>query len=252
MNKINKKLLKTRFKKSLLTYSDNAIIQNQMAKELLIKLNELKGNKFNKILEIGCGTGVLTKKIVKYFDFEKLLLNDIVDESLSQMFNASEKIEKIYGDCENISFPANLDLIISNTTFQWIEDLELLIKKLYSNLNPNGILAFTTFGEQNFYQIKKITGHSLIYYKQLEIEKILAKNFKIIYANAEIKNLEFDTAFEILKHLKLSGVNSLISKFWTKKDLTDFSEKYEKLFKTSNSKLVLTYQPLFFIVEKKC
>ena len=63
MNKINKKLLKTRFKKSLLTYSDNAIIQNQMAKELLIKLNELKGNKFNKILEIGCGTGVLTKKM---------------------------------------------------------------------------------------------------------------------------------------------------------------------------------------------
>lgn len=247
-NNIDKNLLKNRFEKNLATYSQNAVIQKHMAKELLTNLIK-QNNNFDKILEIGCGVGVLTKEISHQLKFNELFVNDIVENSLNPKLR-SEKIINLYGDCENIKFPSDLDLIISNATFQWLENFTLFSGKIHTNLKPNGILAFSTFGESNLHQIKTITGKSLNYYKKSKIEEVLNEKFKILYSDSQTLNYEFDTAYSILKHLKLCGVNSLETTKWTKKDLKDFEDKYNKLFKNNNGKLVLTYEPKYFICAK--
>lgn len=250
-NVINKKLIKKRFEKSFSTYADNAFIQEKISKELLLKLIEFQGDKFDRIFEIGCGTGLLTKKLLSSLIFNELFINDIVKQSVDEVAKFSDKTRKVYGDCEEVPFPSNLNAIISNATFQWLADLDLIFDKAYSSLNFKSTFAFTTFGEDNFNQIKAITAKSLNYYNKKSIENLLKDKFNIVYSNSEIINLEFDNTLEILKHLKLSGVNAITSKKWTKKDLQDFSEKYERLFKNPNGKLILTYQPLYFIAEKK-
>lgn len=252
MNKpIDKKLLKNRFKKSLKTYDENAFVQAQISKKLLLELNETKQNRFNKILEIGCGTGLLTKEILNNIVFEEFFINDLVKESVNNLAALSEKIKKVYGDCEKISLPSDLDLVISSSTFQWLSDFDLISEKINTCLKEGGIFAFTTFGKKNLCQIKEITGKSLNYCEERTIRTILEKNFEILYFHSEIINLEFSSANEILKHLKLSGVNAIEKTNWTKKDLAEFSKKYNALFKASDGKLTLTYEPLFFIAKRK-
>lgn len=249
MNSVDKKTVKTRFKKSLPTYDNTATVQKHMCNVLMYELFNCKTNDFDTILEIGCGTGTLTKKVVKEIKYKKLFINDIVEDSLDELEKLSVKVKKLPGDCETIDFPQTLNLVISNATFQWIEDLELLSEKICSSLNIDGIIAFSTFQCGNLYQIKELTGKSLNYYKKSELETILNKKFNIITSYEETINLEFDSVIDILRHLKQSGVNSLENSIWTKSKLQKFEDDYARLFK-QNDKLVLTYKPLYFIAEK--
>lgn len=249
-NIVDKNLIKKRFEKSFSTYSKNAIVQEKMSNDLLSKLIQYQGNKFDKILEIGCGTGFLTGEIINNINFDEIYINDIIENALGNIKIFGDNLNFLYGDCEKIPFPPDLDLIISNATFQWIEDLQSLLEKTHLSLKEKGIIAFTTFGEQNFHQIKTITGKSLNYYTKEAIENMINEKFKIIYLHSENINVEFKNAQEILKHLKKSGVNALEKIIWTKKDLKKFDDKYNKLFRNSNGKLELTYQPLYFIAEK--
>lgn len=239
---VDKELIKKRFSKSLKTYEQNAVVQNQTANILLAKLIESKDKNFDKIFEIGCGKGLLTRKIKKELVYKELLLNDLVNGFSDSNF--------ISGDCEKIEFPTTLNLLISNAVFQWIEDLPALFNKINSALTSDGVLAFTTFGEKNFHQIKKITNNSLDYLSQSKIEEILSKNFKIIYSHSEVIDLEFDSAYEILNHLKLCGTNALEKTKWTKKELINFIKKYDE-FITDDCKFILTYHPMYFIAAKR-
>lgn len=246
---VNKELVKQRFEKNLSTYSENAIVQRHMALELIANLIKNCGASFHTVLEIGCGAGTLTKEILIQLNFEKLFINDIVKDSLSDNIN-SNKIKTLYGDCEKVEFPQNLDLVISNATFQWLENLPAVLDKIHTSLNKRGILAFNTFEEWNLYQIKTLTGNTLNYYRKSELENVLAKNFKIIHSYSQTMEIEFDSAQEVLKHLKLTGVNGLISTKWAKSDLQEFSQKYNHLFKNDKGKLILTYKPVWFICAK--
>lgn len=246
---LNKELVKQRFEKNLSTYTDNAIIQKHMASELVASLIANCSENFSQILEIGCGAGTLTREILNQLKFEELFANDIVENSLTSEF-LSDKIHELYGDCEKIPFPKNLDLVISNATFQWLENLPAVLEKVSSSLNSGGILAFNTFEEWNLYQIKTLTGNALNYYRKSELEKLLSKNFKIIYSHSQTLEIEFDTPQDILKHLKLTGVNGIVQAKWTKSDLQKFSEKYNHLFRNDKGKLILTYKPVWFICAK--
>lgn len=248
---VNKELVKKRFEKSIETYAQNAVVQKQMAKNLVSNLVQLKGNRFDKALEIGCGAGLLTENILGKLSSSQLFVNDITDAAQEKIKELSSDLKFIQGDCELIELPQELDLVISNSTFQWISNLDLLLDKISHNLNPNGIIAFTTFGEKNLHQIKNITGNSLNYYEQKEIEHRLCKNFDMIYSSSEIIHLEFDSANDILKHLKLSGVNAVESTGWTKQDLRNFRGQYIENYKNARGKLILTYHPMYFIAQQK-
>ena len=60
---IDKKLVEERFAKSVSTYDDHAVVQKQMANDLvkLLVESDLQGK--NSLFEYGCGTGFLTKRL---------------------------------------------------------------------------------------------------------------------------------------------------------------------------------------------
>ena len=239
---MNKNLIHDRFAKNLKRYDENAKIQKRMA-ERLISFIESKHPK--KILEIGCGTGFLTKLISDKFNFEKFVTIDIVEDCKTYVENINTNIQFIVADVEEFIKDNNekYDLIISNASLQWVNDFENVINSLKKFLNHNGELIFSTFGTENFREIYHITGASLEYFSVNELQI----QFPQANIYPEIHIMAFENPKEVLKHLQLTGVNAIESIHWTKKDLIKFENGYKNL---CNRRPTLTYNPVYIKITK--
>lgn len=247
--KVNKNLLKQRFEKSLISYKENSIVQSQMAKNLIELLMDKEHNKFDTVYEFGAGAGILTDLITQNITLKKFYANDIIEGSKPIVQSISKDIEFIHGDIERIQHPINIDLIISNAAIQWVQDIESLFTNLHKSLNKNGILAFTTFGNENFKEINSITNKGLEYINKDKLTEIASKYFTPIAIQEEIVQLRFNTPRDVLKHIKNSGTNSITPQKWTKSDLKIFEDKYNKEFAIDDG-VSLTYHPYYFILKK--
>ena len=234
---INKELMRDRFAKNLKSYDENAKIQKRMAERLMSFINS-KSPK--NILEIGCGTGFLTKLIKENINYEKLTTIDIVKECESYIKNIDSNIEFIANDIEEFikTNTTSYDLIISNASLQWVENFEEVINSLKEILTPNGELVFSTFGPENFREIYHVIGTTLNYYSIFELQKMFPNST----IEPEIHIMAFDSPKDVLKHLQLTGVNGIENKAWTKKDLINFENGYQNL---CNRRATLTYNPIY-------
>ncbi len=156
---IDKKQLKLHFSKNASNYDEYAHVQKDM-KDFLIEFM-LENNKNNievkNILEIGCGTGYLTFALIELFPHAHITAVDIapgmINEIKSKIKNAS--VDFICDDLEEMDLNNSYDIIVSNATFQWFNQIPATIEKLYTILNENGILCFSTFGEHTFCELNE-------------------------------------------------------------------------------------------------
>lgn len=251
---IDKELIKKKFDFGLNTYVDNACVQYGVSKTILHELVALGRNNFRQVFEIGCGTGFLTQQALDNLHIEKFIVNDIACNSEKFIRILSEEygkeIDFVCGDAENISFPENNDAIISASTIQWFTDFDSFIDKSYSSLSKGGILAFSTFGEDNFMELKKLTGVGLEYKSIDKLQDSLSSKFNILFAKVWKEYMEFEHPIEVLRHIKLTGVNAIRKSSFRKKDLKSFSENYVNDFAAEKG-VRLTYNPIVIIAIKK-
>ncbi len=251
----NKELVRKRFNKNLKTYKCEATVQKNISKILANKLSELSNNNFERILEIGCGTGFLTKEIWTQFHPESFYLNDLVadayfetlDYTNGENLRVSEFIE---GDAEILDFPTNLDGIFSSSCFQWFNNLDVFLKKAGKLLNECGILAFSTFGEYHFNEIRQITGQGLDYKTLAELLDLLAGEYEVLYTHEWQYEEEFNNPYEVLRHMKNTGVNGLNQVFFGRNKMDLFIQKYWQNFSKELNTVFLTYHPILIIARK--
>lgn len=189
------------FGKNFSTYDENAIIQKKVAENLTNFISKKFNNqKFDKVIELGCGTGIFTREFLKKFEINEIDLNDC--------FNTRDYFKEInYKNfiCNdmNEAIIKNYDIVISSSSFQWIEDLEKLIESISKKSEK---LAFSIYIDGNLKEIAEHFGVGLKYKKIEEILIILKKYFKNTEYYSEEKTLNFSSPIEALRHLKRTGV----------------------------------------------
>lgn len=243
---IDNKHIKKQFEKSMQDYDQNATVQILMALKMVFELTKIS-NTFENVLELGSGTGILTKRLASELDFKNYFANDLVEKSKNYVQNFIPQATFYCGNALKIKPSKKVDLIISNAMFQWFPSLEKAIQTISSNLKTDGILAFSTFSPDNFKEITDLTGLSLQYKTKEELEQILKnEGFEILYSEQFFEELKFKTPLELLAHMKKTGVNSLSEKTWTITKVKDFCDKYSKKY----PKTKLTYSPIIVIAQK--
>lgn len=236
-----KDYIKKRFHSSRTTYKKNAKVQNAMQKTLLNLLKKhLQHQDLKSLLELGCGNGDLSKTIAKSFLFENYYAIDLVDFS-SEFIDSN--IHFLQGDFEDLDsiLPNSLrfDCIISNAALQW-SNQDRLLPLLSKKLKKDGILLFSTFGRNNFQELKELFNLGLDY---LELKNyfILLSNCEILDAFEHVKTLRFNSPLDVFKHLQSTGVNALKSHFnLTKAHLNAYEKKFQN---------TLTYHTLFICAK---
>jgi malonyl-ACP O-methyltransferase BioC len=248
--KINKESVQKSFVKSIETYRKHAIVQEAIASRLVNELLNIKKDNFKRVLEIGCGPAVLTEKFFRHFQVAEYFANDIVEEYKEVIQSIDTSIQFYGGDIESLSLPKNLDLVISSSTFQWFSDLKLFLDKIYDALLPQSLLVFSSFGPDNYREIRDVEGKGLNYLSFGKHERLLSDKFEIIWSDRETITRYFANPLGVLRHMKQTGVNGIPGKAWTKSDLKRFEDDYSDLFGTELG-VPLTYQPIYFIAKPK-
>ena len=146
------------------TYDANAGLQAHAADysaELLGTLKEKSAIPGGKILEIGCGTGLFTNKLLKLFPEHELTCCDLSSEMLSacklrlgQKVLESGRISFEALDAEELKCEASYSLIASSFSLQWFFHPMEGINKLLNALVPGGVMFFSVPGDESCKQWK--------------------------------------------------------------------------------------------------
>lgn len=228
------------FAKAHATYGKSAVIQQQMCHTLMDMLPPIQPK---SVLEIGCGVGNLTDIYVARWQPERLYLNDLYD--ISPRHHATLLI----GDIETLSLP-QVDVVLSGSALQWIKDLSALFDKVHHALSDGGVFAFSTFGCDNLYQIKDLTGVGLDYHHKDDLIVMLQQTgFYVQNSHQSRQTLYFDHPKAVLRHIQDTGV-AVGTKRWTKSSLQAFYEDYHAKYGTPQGH-ALTYDPIFVVAQKR-
>ena len=247
---IDKALVAQRFAKAGQSYVEQAVVQKQISAQLFEYLKSYCPKTFDSVLEIGCGSGNLTHLFQTHFQFDQLFLNDLY-EDVDQHFSTIQNIAWLIGDIEQLTLPQSLDAVISSSALQWMTDLPKLLHRIHDALKPKGYLGFSTFGENNLIEIKKLTGQGLNYVGLESLKRQLEQQgFEILLIQQDHKQVYFDHPKSVLQHLKATGVTATAkSHRWTKQSLQQFYSDYQQFH--DEQAFRLTYHPIYVIARRK-
>lgn len=249
---MNKQLIRSRFAKASDSYTKAAFMQARIAEKMMQLLLSVNPQKGGQLLEVGCGTGFLSRLLVQHLQPDQLILNDICLEmktAVSDLLYGTHTF--LWGDAENLSFPNELTMIASCSAIQWFEDHFAFFEKCQHSLMNSGLLVMSTFGKENLRELKRLTGTTLDY-PSLEVLKqdIVNAGFEIMHLEEDILTFSFDTPLAVLQHLKKTGVTGISHQVWTKGKLEKYKEAYIAQYGQGVG-VPLTYHPIYIIAKKK-
>jgi malonyl-CoA O-methyltransferase len=142
------------------TYDASAFVQKEIGQRLLERLDLLKAPP-NTILDVGAGTGLLTRQLQQKFPKSRIIGLDLA-QGMTQFAKSKQpwhlwKNRPFYicGDTEALPFAnKSIDLIFSNFTLQWCFNLKQVFAEFKRVLKPNGMLFFTTLGPQTLIELR--------------------------------------------------------------------------------------------------
>ena len=229
MKTLDKNKIKNNFSVAAISYQSHSPIQQKIAQELF---NDLSSFAVDTALEVGYGTGFFTQLYLKKIQIQNLYLNDLYLSA----FETAQKNTKIIGDAEKINFP-KIDLFLSSSTLQWMEDLPAFFQKIHGSLHPKGRAIFSLFIGESFAEIRDFV-EGISYYSMDELLEMMVPYFEIRFYKQRQWTLFFEDSLESFRYFQYIGANN----FSPKKNL--FALRKEKIHK-------LTHAIGFFDLIKK-
>lgn len=147
-----KEAITRRFDAAVDTYDAGADCQLRIALALRRSVLEAAPSSVADVLEIGCGTGFLTRALLPDFPEARWLATDIAPRMVERCGDGLASrisLQVMDGEWPDPGGRA-FDLIVSNMAVQWFADLEGGLRRLHGLLRPGGLLAVTTLGAETF------------------------------------------------------------------------------------------------------
>ncbi len=146
------------FSNAAATYDQYAVMQEQAARSLCRRLADLKAEvPEGAILEIGCGTGALSRELARLFPDRPLTLVDLAPGMIAQnraallpILDRPELVDWQVRDAETMETADRFALIASCLTLQWFQDLASTLSRLTAALAPGGLLLCSYLGANSF------------------------------------------------------------------------------------------------------
>lgn len=155
--RIDKRQLRASFGRAAGDYDRVAVLQREVGARLLGRLDAIRLAPA-QILDLGTGTGHIARALLKRYRGAQVFALDIAEGMLGQARRRSgwwRKPRFVCGDIERLPFADHCaDLLLSNLTLQWCNDLDATFAEFRRVLRPGGALLFTTFGPDTLRELR--------------------------------------------------------------------------------------------------
>lgn len=138
------------FDSKVIAYDRHAKLQMKCAERLAAMLPDSAPV---RILEVGCGTGFLTKLLQRRYPEAHITAIDIAGNMVGychQKFTGFLNVDFALADGEFFETAERYDLIVSNLSVQWFENPLTGLENLQRHLRPQGHIFYSTIGAQSF------------------------------------------------------------------------------------------------------
>ncbi|MFC1631705.1 malonyl-ACP O-methyltransferase BioC [Candidatus Omnitrophota bacterium] len=244
--------IRKNFSRCAAYYDQYATVQNCCAQRLI---DQIEPDNFPNILEIGCGTGNYTQLLSRRFPQAKIMAVDI---SLAMIEVARKKsyqdsIDFIVADAEKLNLEADFNLLCSNASLQWFNNLDMTLLKYKGLLAENGLIAFSLFGPETFFELNESLRQfsdqvnptdSRGFINSQTVEEILGGLFKQVTVETKIYKERYNSLSQLLEKIKYTGArghNGQKGIFWTAQMLNELERIYKERFK----EIVASYEVFF-------
>ncbi len=153
--KFDKRAVQFSFGNAADHYNHYALLQRHVG-DMLFDRFAVDFTQPGKVLDIGCGTGYFTKKIlpISSMVFAMDLAMPML-EMAKQELAAQPELFYFLGDAEVLPLRSgSFDAIVSNLALQWCQDLGAVFTQIFRILGASGQLCFSTFGEGTLSELR--------------------------------------------------------------------------------------------------
>jgi malonyl-CoA O-methyltransferase len=257
-----KEKIKAAFSESVQNYHQEAEIQQKVADGLVASLRPWKNIiPEGPILEVGCGTGFLTEKVIREYPKRNFVITDAsrkMVEFTQERIESEERIRFETLDVDELGAEEpKYAMIVSNFAAQWFQDTAIGLEKLGKLLLPGGLLLVAFPGNHSFkewYDCCLELGLPFTANPLPDVEEVVIKlsmgPMQIDYYENDLYQ-RFDQSIDFFKHIKAIGANisksgkklsakqlKLLTDFWDKKSSQEIKVKWHIVYLAAKKDMI--------------
>lgn len=210
---IDKQQTAERFDAGRSTYDDNAPVQHAIVDALMadaarVKVDDIVFTPGCAALEIGCGTGSLTRRLYPFIEKGFLHLWD-TNTAPPDGFSQANYLQ-CDAELQICRTPSErYDLIATASTIQWFNSPARFMAECLRVLRPGGVLMLTAFQRGNMHELAAVCGASFSLPDSRQWQTLIPRGFEILSFETKDYDMSFDEPVDVLRHLKFTGANVL-------------------------------------------
>ena len=256
---LDKTAVQRAFARAAAGYDAAAVLQREIGTRLFERLALMKLEP-RRVLDLGCGTGQLTRLLLKRYRHAETLGADIAPPMLSAarrdgFWPWRRRARWLVADAEHLPLAtASCDLIVSNLMLQWCNP-DAVFGECRRLLRPGGLLLFTTFGPDTLKELRAawqatdggVHVHDFIDMHDLG-DALLRARFADPVMDVERLTLTYNDVGGLLRDLKAIGAHNAATErphaLTGKARFTRFKAAYEQ-FRDRDGRLPASHEIVY-------
>lgn len=221
---VDKLLVRRAFNRVARQYDAAALLQHEVGKRMVERLDAVRINPA-LIIDAGAGTGLHTRALLQRYKNTHVIALDIAENMLRETQRQTPFWQRwidrrqalVCADIDALPLRANsADLIFSNLTLQWCNDLDSTLLELRRALKPGGLLMFSSFGPDTLKELRaswaEVDAHTHVsqFIDMHDIGDALVRaRFATPVMDAEHFTLTYPDIQRLMRDLKHIGAHNL-------------------------------------------